>query len=232
MLVYLAKNKINGKKYVGYTTKTLEERQKNHLRKSKNKKNLHYFYLFPTAIRKYGFENFDWEILFESNNLEEVIEKEIFYIKKLNTISPYGYNLTQGGNGGIPCEETRLKISNSLKKYYSENQGIGKIKSQMFTMTPEERSNRAKKAWGTKRKKNYKKKPFFQKEESKKKMSITKNIKNKIGWINIKTNEICYLSCTKMSEKTGLSTSIFSHIKNKRQYKTKCGWKIIENDIK
>ena len=46
MIVYIAKNLINGKKYIGYTTKSLEERVQEHLRKSKNKNEKHYFYLF------------------------------------------------------------------------------------------------------------------------------------------------------------------------------------------
>jgi len=54
MIVYLITNLINNKKYVGYTQKTLDERIKTHLYKSRSKSNKHYFYLLPIAIRKYG----------------------------------------------------------------------------------------------------------------------------------------------------------------------------------
>jgi len=92
---------INNKQYVGYTTKTLEERKKTHIYKSKSNTGSHYFYLFKKALRKYGEENFKWEVIIQCSSLTECQEKEKYYIKKYNTISPYGYNLTEGGNGGI-----------------------------------------------------------------------------------------------------------------------------------
>lgn len=49
MLIYKATNNINGKIYIGQTTKTLEERKKYHKRDSKRIDNLFY-----RAIRKCG----------------------------------------------------------------------------------------------------------------------------------------------------------------------------------
>lgn len=46
---------------------------------------------------------------------EELDEWEQYYIKFYNTLYPNGYNLTEGGNGGVPCEETRKKISDAHK---------------------------------------------------------------------------------------------------------------------
>ncbi len=219
MIVYSVTNLINGKKYIGYTTKTLEERKKNHLRKSKNINQKHYFYLFQEALRKYKNEDFKWEILYNCSSKEECQEKEKYFINELNTISPNGYNLTEGGNGGIQSEETKTKISNSLKKYFKEN-GHNYI-------SKETRSEAAKKSWDTKKKKGYcSPKGFSRSEDSKNKMSETKNKKNSLTWINDLSGEIVDLSCTKMSEKTGLSIGIFSHIKNGRQTITKCGWKL------
>lgn len=60
-----------------------------------------FIYLFKKALRKYGEENFKWEVIIQCSSLTECQEKEKYYIKKYNTISPYGYNLTEGGNGGI-----------------------------------------------------------------------------------------------------------------------------------
>ena len=54
---------------------------------------------------------------------EEMCSDEQYYIKFYNTLWPNGYNLTEGGDGGVKCEETRKKISNSLKgKPKSEEQ--------------------------------------------------------------------------------------------------------------
>ena len=219
MLIYLATNKTNGKKYVGYTTLTLEERVKTHVRKSKSK--THYFYLFKNALRKYGPESFSWEVLEYCASVEECWDKEKYYIEKINTISPLGYNLTYGGNGGIQCDETKLKISTSLKKYYSEN------KHPLLNQTKLERQERVRKAWITKKEKGFKtSKGYTQSAESCKKMSESKNKKNALSWINVKTQEEKMLSCTEMSRYTGLSISTFNHIKMGRATCTKTGWQL------
>lgn len=225
MIVYKAINNVNGKLYIGYTTKTLEERIKMHLNKSKNKNNKHYFYLFKEAIRKYGIENFTWDILADCSSIEECCELEKYYIKSLDTISPNGYNLTEGGNGGIVSEETKIKISDSVKKYWGEN----KTKHHWSNISAKERSNWAKKSWDIKRNNGYKSPSgFTRSEESKLKMSKTKNELNKEQWLNIITNEYIELSLTKMSEYTGLSVGVFNHLKQGRQKKTKCGWTYVK----
>jgi len=221
MIVYKVTNTINGKVYIGYTTKTLEERKQAHQHKANTKSNIHYFYLFKQAIRKYGMESFIWETICKCVSIEECCEKEIHFIKEYNTISPNGYNLTEGGNGGIASQEIKDKISKSVKKYWSEN----KEEHPWFDIGSGTRSKWANKAWETKRNNGYEPVSGFKRSaESKQKMSETKNEKNKVDWINIITGEEISLSNTKMSEYTGLSKSTFCHIKNGRQKKTKCGW--------
>ena len=52
---------------------------------------------------------------------EELDEWEQYYIKFYNTLSPNGYNLEEGGRGGVPSEETRRKMSATQKgKHHSE----------------------------------------------------------------------------------------------------------------
>ena len=46
---------------------------------------------------------------------EELDEWEKYFIFLYDTLWPNGYNLTEGGGGGVPCEETRRKMSNSQK---------------------------------------------------------------------------------------------------------------------
>jgi group I intron endonuclease len=220
MLIYLSTNKINNKKYVGYTTLALEKRIKTHIYKSRSKSQ--YFYLFKNALRKYGPESFSWEILEYCNSIEECCKKEKYYIKTLNTISPNGYNLTEGGNGGVQSYEVKEKISNSLKEYYKKN-GHHNFES----LTKENRINRAKKAWDTKKKNGFKARSGYKiSTDTCKKMSESKNKKNALPWINVKTKEEQNLSCTEMSRYTGLSVSTFHHIKMGRSTCTKTGWKI------
>lgn len=217
MLIYCATNKLNGKQYVGYTTLDLDIRIKRHVYKSRSKTD--YFYLFKNALRKYGPDSFTWTILEHCSSVEDCYKKEIHYIKELNTISPNGYNLTHGGNGGLQSDETKMKISKSLKGYYSENM------HPVSSLSKIARQERTKKAWITKREKGFKtRKGVKQSSESCSKMSETKNKKNAIPWFNIITKEKTVLSPTDMAKHTGLSISLFSHLKNGRIAQTKNGW--------
>ena len=117
-VIYVRPNLINGKKYVGLTT-DLKKRQSdwNCLTQP---------YAGPAinaARAKYGIEAFGFEILKECND-NELDYWEKYYIKELNTKAPYGYNLTEGGeghNGYSPTEETRKKLSEANKgKHLSE----------------------------------------------------------------------------------------------------------------
>ena len=51
---------------------------------------------------------------------EELDEWEQYYIKFYNTLYPNGYNLQEGGGGGVPCEEVRKKLSESKKNISDE----------------------------------------------------------------------------------------------------------------
>jgi len=105
--VYLATNCKNGKQYVGKTIHSLCNRKHAHekcaIKGSKT--------AFHNAIRKYGFAEFTWEILVEENDTALLNNLEQAYIKKLNTKSPNGYNLTDGGDGlNNPSDVVRRKI--------------------------------------------------------------------------------------------------------------------------
>lgn len=92
MLIYKVTNKINNKVYIGLTTTTLHQRRLEHER-SKDQTHFH------RAIKKYGKENFIWEILEECNDKEKLCELEKQYIKKYDSIKQ-GYNCTTGGETG------------------------------------------------------------------------------------------------------------------------------------
>ncbi len=101
--VYLIKSPSD-KYYVGQAVKKLKSgknwgylsRWKSHI--SEANRNLNYCRLLDNAIRKYGHENFEVSLLCECTSLEELNEKEVFYIEKYNSLTPNGYNLITGGN--------------------------------------------------------------------------------------------------------------------------------------
>lgn len=94
--IYCYTNKVNGKKYIGQSNNP-ERRKREHKSLSRNKKYSDYNMPFYHAIRKYGFDSFDFEILTETNNPNE---DEIYYISKFNTIET-GYNVQTGGHEGF-----------------------------------------------------------------------------------------------------------------------------------
>ena len=92
-IVYKATNKVNGKSYIGQTVQSLSQRKASHKCNAKNGIQC-YFY---NAIRKYGFDLFDWEVLIKCYNSKNLNESEKLFITKFNSIND-GYNLTSGGD--------------------------------------------------------------------------------------------------------------------------------------
>jgi group I intron endonuclease len=120
MIIYKATNLVNSKVYIGLTTETLEQRKSRHLRDAFNQdSNL----VFHMALRKYGKDNFQWEIIDDvATNESELKEKEIYYISLyksyIHADKSNGYNMTMGGEGTFGyshSEETRLKMSEAKK---------------------------------------------------------------------------------------------------------------------
>lgn len=112
--VYVHTNKLNGKRYVGITSKSKVEHRWNSGRGYKE--NPHFY----SAITKYGWDSFTHEILFDGMSGQEAKAKEIELIREWRTQDArYGYNMTSGGDGTPdyhPSEETRKKLSNARRK--------------------------------------------------------------------------------------------------------------------
>lgn len=155
--IYLRTNLINGKQYVGKAV-DFDRREK----EWKNSK-CYSRGVIDRARTKYGLNNFKVEILRECETQIELSKWEMYYIKKLNTKIPNGYNLTDGGeglNGYHHTEESRKKLSESLKGRVSPRKGI-KLSDEAKAKLSE--SHKGQKAWN---------KGIPQTEEHKRKQSI------------------------------------------------------------
>ena len=84
--IYKITNLINGKSYIGQSVQ-IERRWKEHLIPSANS-------LIAQSIKKYGKENFNFEILEECQQ-KELNQKERYWIQYFNTIKPNGYNVAE-----------------------------------------------------------------------------------------------------------------------------------------
>lgn len=106
--VYLTVNKVNNKGYVGQKLGMFNK----------------YYYgsgtVFKKALKKYGKENFDRQILVYCSSQEELDREEIYHIDVYRRLYPYKlYNIAKGGGGGgYPVsEETKKKVSITVELY-------------------------------------------------------------------------------------------------------------------
>lgn len=111
--IYVIKNRITQKEYVGLTTLTIEVRWKQHSWYGLEKKLNRPLY---RSMRKHGIDAFSIEQIERCSTLTELIDKERYWIKKLNTMSPNGYNLTSGGEvfGGARSTKRAQEVCDKL----------------------------------------------------------------------------------------------------------------------
>jgi hypothetical protein len=105
MFIYKITNKQNSKIYVGKC----------------QKKNSEYFgsgILIQRAVKKYGYENFIKEYICKCNSKIQLNKKERYWIRHLDSISPKGYNIALGGDGGdlITNHPDKVLISQKISK--------------------------------------------------------------------------------------------------------------------
>lgn len=110
------------KRYIGITQYDLETRKKQHIQDSKNPK-----YKFQRAIKKYGPENFIWEVVDTGETYEELLFKEVEYIRFYDS-KKKGYNCTDRGQGVVGRKAT--------KKQRDRTSQI--VKDHWKTKTPEQ----------------------------------------------------------------------------------------------
>jgi hypothetical protein len=117
--VYIHKNKINGKIYVGQTSKSpnarfgLNGQQYCYNEETK----------FAKAIKKYGFNNFDHIIIKENLTKNEANLLESQLITKYDSFKN-GYNMTLGGDGGGFINHHHKKVSIEKMKHVGKDNGL------------------------------------------------------------------------------------------------------------
>ena len=125
--IYLHRNKINGKVYIGQTCQNPEKRWNY----GHGYKNCPRFY---SAIVSYGWNNFEHIILENNLTSDEANEKEQYYIKKYNSQNPdLGYNLTEGGSSLSEYWKTpeHRELQSQNKKLYFKEHPDKKIENDM-----------------------------------------------------------------------------------------------------
>jgi len=113
-IIYFASNKINNKVYVGQTIFSLNKRIKQHKIRNKNLP-------FGNSLCLRGEKNFNFGTI--EYSIEKLNEMEIYWIKKLDTKIPNGYNCGEGGEGNRGYKHTKNQIK-KRKKTFNDNPDI------------------------------------------------------------------------------------------------------------
>jgi group I intron endonuclease len=140
VIVYLITNLVNGKLYVGQTVTSLAQRWERHCRESRT--------VISKAIKKYGRGSFAVEQIGTARNQDELDAIEGLWIRLLAShVKAIGYNVRLAAKGyrTLPAEsmdkfrqkrlghevtpETRLKVSQGLKKYFETHEHPNKGKT-------------------------------------------------------------------------------------------------------
>lgn len=202
MIIYKITNMINGKIYVGQDSKN----DKNYIGSGS--------YILR-AIKKYGKENFIKETLEECISVDMLNEREIYWIKKLNSRNPeIGYNLRKGGNGNsgriVSIEtkkrmsECRRNISNETREKMSKSKKGKKLseehKQKIRNAAAQKREKKEKEISLEKKKLTTEERSAIQRgirrsDETRKKISEALRRRKGKGIRNPVTNKITFSNC-------------------------------------
>ena len=207
-IVYCHTNKSNGKRYIGITSQIASKRWGY----GNGYRNNFHFY---SAIKKYGWNGFDHEILYSGLTRYEAEQKEIETIRLYDCCNPEkGYNIELGGNSGQKfTEATKQKISNKLsgKPKSSEHRAHLSESRKGFVVSDETKSKISEKMSGVGNPMYGKKRPV--------EIFKTKSV------VCEETGEI-FISMADVSRKTGVDQGDISRACNgKLRIAGGCHWK-------
>jgi len=124
--IYKVTNKINNKIYIGFDSQW-PKRMISHFYKFRSNKAKHS--ALHLAIKKYGWDNFKWEVIYQSKEKDHTLkEMEPLFIKEFQSFKN-GYNLTEGGEGTFGKKQSEKNKSlqsqtiserNKKSKWYND----------------------------------------------------------------------------------------------------------------
>lgn len=128
-IIYLVEHIASGRKYVGLTIVQIEERWRRHVEQAymnqiKNYESLH------AAIRKYGPASFKIQQIDQGVCKSDLEGKERYWINKLSSLAPEGFNISPGGGSGgahgraVVVDGIRFDSVRAAAEYVARTRGI------------------------------------------------------------------------------------------------------------
>jgi group I intron endonuclease len=133
-VLYIIRNRVNSKVYVGITTHSLKHRWQGHCTASRTNKPGKLY----NAIRKHGMAQFYIEAVAEDLEWPDLCQAEIALIQKLDS-QKLGYNASSGGTGNkgyVASEETRVKLCEARRKRVTTPETRQKMSAAMKGRKP------------------------------------------------------------------------------------------------
>lgn len=131
-VIYKATNTVNQKVYIGFDSRWPR-------RKAQHKHTARYgtetTNVFYNAIRKYGWDNFKWEVIYESDDGDHTLEvMENQFIMEHNSYvyadDSNGYNMTLGGEGTLGHKKSQSSIDSQREKVTGRKQTSEHVKKR------------------------------------------------------------------------------------------------------
>ena len=157
--IYLISNKINDKKYVGYTTKELKHRFYQHSRSNKP---------LGKSIRFHGKETFTIQQIDEAYEIEKALKLEKQWIVYYDSFLS-GYNCTKGGD----CSPVNRKVDVYKTKEFSDKVKKNAIKQHSNPKTKQAHVDGIKNYWNT---------LSEEQKEKRRQIAIQNGKKSKVAW--------------------------------------------------
>ena len=121
MIVYKVINNKTGQIYVGQTCRSLEIRKSEHLRLVRKIERIANPSLLHKAMSEDGEGEFTWQVLEQCTDANHLNDREIFHIKDLKCMEPFGYNQTKGGYmDGDMSQAIRDRIAESVSALHKD----------------------------------------------------------------------------------------------------------------